>query len=252
MEEPAGLLETTVLWSALSDVRLAVLGRRLAVQLCGYPELYAALIDRMSQRSARLATSQAISQMTKVDRRLLDLFWHLAERWGRITAAGVHVPLRISHRLLGQLIGARRPTISAAVGQLADSGDLVRRADSTWLLTGDPGALRGGEGVTDVQLLDDARQIEDAADVARRADDRHAPAQLLCPPVQLHQHVQPGRVQEGCVAEVDPQLVRAAVQGRLERGRQIRRRRDVDLAGDGDHRATADIAAFDGHERRAR
>jgi CRP/FNR family transcriptional regulator, cyclic AMP receptor protein len=142
MEEPAGLLETTVLWSALSDVRLAVLGRRLAVQLCGYPELYAALIDRMNQRSARLATTQAISQMTRVDRRLLALFWHLAERWGRITAAGVHVPLRISHRLLGQLIGARRPTISAAVGQLADSGELVRRSDSTWLITGDPGALR--------------------------------------------------------------------------------------------------------------
>jgi hypothetical protein len=142
MEEPAGLLETTVLWSALSDVRLAVLGRRVAVQLCAYPELYAALIDRMSQRSARLATTQAISQMTKVDRRLLALFWHLAERWGRITAAGVHVPLRISHRLLGQLIGARRPTISAAVGQLADGGELIRRADSTWLLTGDPGALR--------------------------------------------------------------------------------------------------------------
>ena len=142
LEEPAGLLESTVLWSALSDVSLALLGRRLAVQLCGYPELYTALIDRLSQRAARLATTQAISQMTKVDRRLLALFWHLAERWGRMTAAGVHVPLRISHRLLGQLIGARRPTISAAVGQLAASGELVRRADSTWLLTGDPAALR--------------------------------------------------------------------------------------------------------------
>jgi CRP-like cAMP-binding protein len=142
MEEPAGLLDSSVLWSALSDVSLAVLGRRLGVQLCGYPELYTALIDRMSQRSARLATTQAISQMTKVDRRLLALFWHLAERWGRMTAAGVHVPLRISHRLLGQLIGARRPTISAAVRQLTDGGELVRRPDSTWLVTGDPAALR--------------------------------------------------------------------------------------------------------------
>jgi hypothetical protein len=99
------------------------------------------LIDRLSQRSARLATTQAISQMTKVDRRLVALFWHLAERWGRMTAAGVHVPLRISHRLLGQLVGARRPTISAAVSQLAISGELVRRPDSTWLLTGDSATL---------------------------------------------------------------------------------------------------------------
>jgi CRP/FNR family transcriptional regulator, cyclic AMP receptor protein len=141
IEEPVALLETTVLWSALSDVRIAVLGRRLAVQLCGYPELYAALIDRMSQRSARLATAQTISQMTRVDRRLLALFWHLAERWGRMTAAGVHVPLRISHRMLGQLIGARRPTISAAVGQLAESGELVRRSDGTWLVPGEPVGL---------------------------------------------------------------------------------------------------------------
>lgn len=142
LEEPAGLLDSRVLWSALSDVRLALIGRTLAVQLCRYPELYTALIDRMSQRSARLATTQAISQMTKVDRRLLALFWHLSERWGRMTAAGVHVPLRISHRLLGQLVGARRPTISAAVRQLADGGELVRRPDSTWLVTGVPGALR--------------------------------------------------------------------------------------------------------------
>jgi hypothetical protein len=142
MEEPGGLLDVTVQWSALSDVRFAVLGRRLAVELCRYPELYTALMDRMSQRSARLATTQAISQMTKVDRRLLALFWHLGESWGRMTAAGVHVPLRISHRLLGQLTGARRPTISAAVKQLADSGELTRRADGTWQVTGDPGALR--------------------------------------------------------------------------------------------------------------
>ena len=142
IEEPVGLLESAVAWSALSDVRLAVLGRRLAVHLCSYPELYAALIDRLSQRSARLATSQAISQMTRVDRRLVALFWHLAERWGRMTPAGVHVPLRISHRLLGQLVGARRPTISAAVSQLGESGELVRRPDGTWLVLGEPVGLQ--------------------------------------------------------------------------------------------------------------
>jgi CRP/FNR family cyclic AMP-dependent transcriptional regulator len=140
IEEPVALLESTVLWSALSDVRLAVLDRRLAAELCGYPELYAALVDRLSQRSARLATTQAISQMTRVDRRLVALFWHLAERWGRVTAAGVHVPLRISHRMLGQLVGARRPTISSAVAQLAETGELVRRPDGTWLVAGERAA----------------------------------------------------------------------------------------------------------------
>jgi hypothetical protein len=44
----------------------------------------AALFDRLSERSMRLATTQAISQLTRVDRRLKALFWHLAERWGRV------------------------------------------------------------------------------------------------------------------------------------------------------------------------
>jgi hypothetical protein len=31
-------------------------------------------------------------------------------------------------------VGARRPTISAALGDLARTGELVRRADQTWVV----------------------------------------------------------------------------------------------------------------------
>ena len=74
-----------------------------------YPEITAALFDRLTERSLRLATTQAISQLTRVDRRLKALFWHLAERWGRVSGDGVIVPLALTHRILGQLVGARRP-----------------------------------------------------------------------------------------------------------------------------------------------
>jgi hypothetical protein len=134
MEEPLEILHTQVCWSPLTEVTVALLDRRAAHALCGYPEIYVALMDRLSQRAARLATTQAIAQMTRVDRRLLALFRHLAERWGRMSGDGVQVPLRLSHRLLGQLVGARRPTISAALGDLARTGELVRRDDSTWLI----------------------------------------------------------------------------------------------------------------------
>ena len=134
MEEPVGILESEVRWSALSEVTVALLDRRAAHDLCAYPEVYAAIVDRLSQRAARLATAQAIAQMTRVDRRLLALFRHLGERWGRMCGEGVQVPLRLSHRQLGQLVGARRPTISVALAELARSGELVRRADSTWLV----------------------------------------------------------------------------------------------------------------------
>jgi hypothetical protein len=50
----------------------------------------------------------------------------------------VALPMTLSHRMLGQLIGARRPTVSTALGELAKEGEILRREDGTWLLTGTP------------------------------------------------------------------------------------------------------------------
>ncbi|HEX4692648.1 MAG TPA: helix-turn-helix domain-containing protein [Solirubrobacteraceae bacterium] len=134
----SSLLPVDALWSVLSTLTFAVLDRRFAVEAARYPELTAALFDRLSERSLRLATTQAISQLTRVDRRLKALFWHLAERWGRVAGDGVVVPLALTHRILGQLVGARRPTVSTALSELAEREELVRRSDGSWLLRGDP------------------------------------------------------------------------------------------------------------------
>jgi CRP/FNR family cyclic AMP-dependent transcriptional regulator len=132
------LLEAVVRWSALARTRFAVLDQHAAVRLSRYPQIYSALLERCSWRSRRLAVLQAISQLNRVDRRVLALLWHLAERWGRVTPDGVAVPLALSHRMLGQLVGARRPTISTAFAELARAGEVVRGPDGTWLLTGSP------------------------------------------------------------------------------------------------------------------
>ena len=132
------LLEAEIRWQVLANARLAVLGRAVGRALPRYPEVNAMLIDRVCARAHRLAGLQAISHLTSVDRRLMALFWHLAERWGRVTSEGVVVPLALSHRLLGELVGARRPTVSTAAGALERKGTLRRRADGTWLLRGEP------------------------------------------------------------------------------------------------------------------
>jgi CRP/FNR family transcriptional regulator, cyclic AMP receptor protein len=132
------LLEAVVRWSALAPTRFAMLDRQLAARLAAYPEIHCALLERFACRARRLAVLQAISQLNRVDRRMLALLWHLAERWGRVTPQGVAVPLVLSHRVLGQLVGARRPTISSALRKLARTGEVIRRADGTWLLTGTP------------------------------------------------------------------------------------------------------------------
>jgi hypothetical protein len=131
----AELLDTDVRWCVVSDrVRAAILDRRLAAELGACPAVSVALIDRVNARSARLAVMHAITQLRRVDQRLVALFTHLAERWGRMTTDGVVVPLQLSHRMLGQLIGARRPTVSSAVTALGASGELVRRPDGAWLV----------------------------------------------------------------------------------------------------------------------
>ena len=135
---PPELLAVAVRWNALSAVRLGLVDRRTTVALGRFPEIGAVIVDRLSERAQRLAVTQAISQLNRVDRRLLALFWHLAERWGRVARDGIAVPLVLSHRLIGELVGARRPTISTALAELARDGQLVRREDGTWLLTGEP------------------------------------------------------------------------------------------------------------------
>jgi CRP/FNR family cyclic AMP-dependent transcriptional regulator len=138
LHDGSTLLRHQVRWSVLARSRFALLDRRFGVEMTRYPEVMVAVVDRVNERALRLAVTQAISQLNRVDRRLLALFWHLAERWGRMTREGVALPMTLSHRMLGQLIGARRPTVSTALGELTKGGELRRRQDGTWLLTGAP------------------------------------------------------------------------------------------------------------------
>jgi CRP/FNR family transcriptional regulator, cyclic AMP receptor protein len=136
----AELLEARVRWQVLADARFAILDHAFALALGRYPEVNLMLIDRLSARTSRAATMKAIAQLNSVERRLVALFWHLAESWGHVGRDGVIVPLELSHRLLGELIGARRPTVSTALAALRRDGRVRRRADGGWLLAGDPPA----------------------------------------------------------------------------------------------------------------
>jgi hypothetical protein len=138
---PSRLLRCEVRWTVLEPARFAVLGSAFGLELARYPEVQAMLIDRVTERSHRLALTQAISQLNGVSQRVLTLLWHLAERWGKITADGVVVPLVLPHRIIAQVVGARRPTVSTALANLQQEGTVVRLANGTWLLPGEPVGL---------------------------------------------------------------------------------------------------------------
>jgi len=143
------LLPRTIEWSALTATRVAVIDHAFAVRAAQWPEVFAGLIDRAARRAERLVVMQAIAHLTRVDDRLLALLWCLAERWGHVVPGGVLVSLRLSHRTLAGMVGARRPSVTTALGQLMARGQLERRVDGQWLLCGEAPEARDAEPADD-------------------------------------------------------------------------------------------------------
>ncbi len=135
--DAAPIADMTVRWNALTDIRIALLDRGFAARAASYPGVSASLLARVEARAQRLATARAISRLKRVDERLEATLRHLCDRWGRVTVDGTVLPLRLSHRMLAELVGARRPTVSSALADLARRGAVTRRSDGSWLLRRD-------------------------------------------------------------------------------------------------------------------
>jgi CRP-like cAMP-binding protein len=124
-------------WRVLSPLQLAVLDLAWMARMAAYPEVFAEITRRVMVRSRRLAALQAIAQHHRLDERLRLFFWELADRYGRVTPTGVRLEIDLTHELISHLIGARRPSISSALGRLEHDG-YVRRDGRRWMLLGEP------------------------------------------------------------------------------------------------------------------
>jgi len=121
----------------IDQALLALLDARFAARAAPYPEVAGALIGRAMQRSRTLVVNMAIAHYPRIDRRLLMLMWHLADRWGRVTPDGIRVPLRLTHQQLADLVASRRPSVTSGLHRLIEEGHLSRLGDD-WLLHGEP------------------------------------------------------------------------------------------------------------------
>jgi CRP/FNR family cyclic AMP-dependent transcriptional regulator len=136
------MVPSDVAWSVLEGTRLLLLDGELAAAAAGWPEILVELLHRKAARSFRLGVQMAICQLPRVETRLLLILWHLAERWGHVGLDDVALPLQLSHRLLGQMVGARRPTVTLALARLDEAGLVHRHDDGVWVLHGHrPGRL---------------------------------------------------------------------------------------------------------------
>ena len=138
LADPAHALAAPCAWRVLQPVCLAVLDQRFAAIAARWPTIIDALLARSTLRSRSLVFHLAIAQIRQAETRLLMLFWHLAERWGRVTPEGVALPLPLTHEMLGELVCLHRPTTSSALQRLIRAGQIARRADRGWMLLGDP------------------------------------------------------------------------------------------------------------------
>ena len=125
-------------WTVLEPTRLAVLDHGLVSRMVPWPELGVELFSRGIRRAHQLAVALAIAHHQRIDDRLLLTLWHVAERWGRVGRDGIVVDLPLSHQRLADLVGAHRPSVTSALGDLSRSGAVSRRESGEWLLHGLP------------------------------------------------------------------------------------------------------------------
>ena len=126
---------------ALTPCRFGIMDERVLAAAAADPVLSSAIFDAAVHRAGMLATQVVLAQLVAIDDRLRILFPSLAERFGRVTSEGVVLPAFLSHTVLSALVGARRPSLTAAVARLVDEGVLHRTPDRRWVLSPALGAV---------------------------------------------------------------------------------------------------------------
>lgn len=122
-------------WRVLRPTRFGLLDCEFAQRVQPWPQIAQALLRRAGRRTADIDALRAISCHPRLEVRLDLVFWHLASRWGRVERAGIRLTLPLTHRMLGQLVAAERPSICHALARLGQAG-LVTGSTGDWHLVG--------------------------------------------------------------------------------------------------------------------
>jgi CRP/FNR family transcriptional regulator, cyclic AMP receptor protein len=124
-------------WACDAPATIAVLDGRFLAAARRWPGLFGVLHERLAEQLDRANVGVAILGLPRVEQRVLGAFWQLADRWGTVRPDGVVIRLAVSHALIGQLIGAQRPTVSLALQGLAEAELLRRTGRDAWILAHD-------------------------------------------------------------------------------------------------------------------
>jgi CRP/FNR family cyclic AMP-dependent transcriptional regulator len=124
----------------VSPLRVALLDGRFALRTARWPGVYAILMRRLVIRTRRLSLQAAINAVPRVEERVELTLWQLGDRFGRVTPDGILLRLFLTHQLLGELVGAQRPSVSTALCNLERRQRMLRPSRDRWILRGEPPA----------------------------------------------------------------------------------------------------------------
>jgi CRP-like cAMP-binding protein len=147
-------------WRICERTRVAILDGEFHAALVHFPSVLRQLVARLIQHANTLALNLALAQLPRVEERLLVLFSHLADRFGRVGPDGVLIPLRISHNTLAELVYARRPSVTTALNRLSARGLVVRDRARGYVLRGDPRRQVPGANRAERLVLPPARSAD--------------------------------------------------------------------------------------------
>jgi CRP/FNR family cyclic AMP-dependent transcriptional regulator len=138
--EPIGweMIPPELDWRIFQSARLAVLDERITTLIGRRPQLIVNFSGRLLRRARAANYLMVVSHLPRVEDRVLATLWHLASCWGRVTPRGVSIPFRLTHEVLGEIVGAHRPSVTVALQTLQANGLVERTRAGGFLLVGDP------------------------------------------------------------------------------------------------------------------
>jgi CRP/FNR family transcriptional regulator, cyclic AMP receptor protein len=132
----AEALQVRLRFNVMEPVRFAVLDGGFTARAARFPPVLGQVTGRVMGRATSASLRLLIHQVVRIDDRVLLSLWGLSERFGRVTPEGVLIPVPINHTMMARFVGAQRPTVSQAVGELTRRGEVERLEDGSWLLKG--------------------------------------------------------------------------------------------------------------------
>ena len=123
----------------LEDTELAVLDHGLVQRINPWPQLGVELFARGTRRAHNLAVVLAIAHHQRTDERLLLTLSRISPSAGAGSGRrGSSSCCRSPTSASPDLIGAHRPSVTTAMGELVRAGQVSRRDDGAWVLHGTP------------------------------------------------------------------------------------------------------------------